>query len=56
MTIGTPDSARIERQTSMPSRPGQHQVEQHEVGLGLAKRRKGPVSVAADRRLEPFTP
>ena len=50
MMIGTPDSARIARHTSMPSMPGQHQVEQHEVGLGLAERGERLVAVGAERR------
>ena len=55
MTIGTPDSARIARHTSMPSMPGQHQVEQHEVRLGLAEHRQRLVAVRAQRRLVALT-
>ena len=47
MTIGTPDSARIWRQTSMPSMPGQHQVEQHQVGAVLAERADGATAPSA---------
>ena len=32
MTIGTPDSARMIRQTSIPDRCGQHDVQQDEIG------------------------
>ena len=42
ITIGTPDSARMIRQTSMPGQLRQHQVEQDEVrllGAELAERR-----------------
>ena len=42
MMIGTPDSARMRLQTSMPSMPGQHEVEQHEVGLRRAERVDAP--------------
>jgi hypothetical protein len=51
ITIGTPDSARIARHTSMPSMPGQHQVQQHQVGLVLAEHRHRLVAVRAQRGL-----
>ena len=53
MMIGVPLSARIARQTSMPDRPGQHQVEQHDVGLGLAEGLQRAAAVGHEGRLEP---
>ena len=44
MTIGTPDSARMIRQTSTPGQLGQHQVEQDEVR---------PLGPEAGQRLAP---
>ena len=58
ITIGTPDSARMIRQTSMPGQLGQHQVEQHEVRalgaeagqrLAAVGRRDDPESVGFER-------
>ena len=58
MTIGTPDSARMMRQTSMPGQLGEHQVEQDEVRplgtelderLAAVGRRHDPESVGLER-------
>ena len=38
----------------MPSLPGQHQIEQHQVRLGLAERGKRLVAVRHERRFKAF--
>ena len=56
MTIGTPDSVRIARQTSMPFMPGQHEVEQHDVRPEVADGGQGPRAVADHGGVEALTP
>ena len=53
MMIGVPLSARIARHTSMPGQARQHQVEQHDVGLGLAEGLQRAAAVRHEGRLEP---
>ena len=51
MMIGTVERVRISRHTSVPGRPGQHEVEQHEVGAVLVERRDRGRAVGGDLHL-----
>ena len=51
MMIGTAERVRICRHTSVPGMPGQHQVEQHEVGAAPAEQRRARRAVLGDRDL-----
>ena len=55
MTIGTPDSARIWRHTSIPSEPGSIRSSKHQVGPGIPENLDRLVAVGDKSRLEPLT-
>jgi hypothetical protein len=54
ITIGTPESARSTRQTSIPFIPGSIKVEQHQIGADFAHGGQRLRAVADDERLEAF--
>ena len=54
MITGTLEVCRIWRHTSVPGMPGQHQVEQHDVGAVAVELHQRGVAVGGDGDLEAF--
>ena len=52
MTMGTPDSSRICAADVDAVLAGQHEIEQHEIGFGLAECRQRTIAVSTEDGLE----